>query len=717
MQKKYIATTLLALAGLIPLHAADPVPPATAGESTPAATESPADLPEVVVTATRTPTEAIKVPAQVRQLSSADFQERQVRTLPEALKEIPGVSVQKTGNGQGSPYIRGFTGFRNLLLIDGIRFNNSIFRDGPNQYWNTVDSYSVDRLELVPGQGSVLYGSDAIGGTLNLFTKDSGFRDEAPGSFFHGLTSYRGSTAEESNMAHQEFQVGEGGRWGLHIGASLKSFGDVHSARVGDQPHTGYDEWAYDVRLDVALDANWTLTAVHQQLRQNDAWRTHSTIYGVSFEGTAVGTDLRRSFDQDRTLSYLRVAGQNIDGFVNAASLTVSLQTANENEHRIQAPAKDTVTYTQIELSTLGVDLQLESQTPVGRLTYGIDYYRDWVSSGNQRYRLDGSFVSTSVQGPVGDDSTYDLLGAYLQDAFDIGSRVHVYIGARYTYAAANVGHYDDPAPGVQDESYSDSWNDFSASGRVVLDLDDKDRFKLFAAVSQGFRAPNLSDVSRFDTALSGETELPSPNLDPEQFINFEVGLKAETAHFTGSLSYYYTLIDNMIVRRPVGNNSAVKSNAGEGFIQGIEVAGEYRFDSQWSVFGHVAWNEGEVDQFPRPNDPTVRNEYISKAVPLVGRAGIRWQSPDRRFWSEFVCLAHAQYDNLTSGDKRDVQRVPPEGNPSFAILTLRGGWQVTKNIGVTLALENLLDEEYRYAGSGSNEPGFGVVAGATIKF
>lgn len=730
MQKKYIAPLLWALTGPIGSYAQTPAAPssetpvqAEAAESEDTNKKSSDTLPEVVVTATRNPTEAIKAPAQVRQLSAQQLQERQARTLPEALKELPGVMVQKTANAQGSPYIRGFTGFRNLALIDGIRFNNSTFREGPNQYWNTIDSYAIDRIELVPGQGSVLYGSDAIGGTLNLFTKSSNFRDEEAGYFFHGLTAYRGSTAEESNMGRQEFQFGEGGRWGLHLGASLKSFGDVHAAGIGDQPSTGYDEWAYDIRLDVALDANWTLTAVHQQLRQNDAWRTHQTVDGISWEGTTIGTDTKRAYDQERSLSYVRLAGEKLDdwlGFVDAASFTVSLQSANEYEHRIRTNPPSTtnqVNYTQVELKTLGIDLQLESHTPFGRFTYGVDYYHDWVSSGAQRYNLNGTLHSIGVQGPVGDDSTYDLLGAFLNYEVDLGSRVHLFLGARETYARVDIGRYADPTTPQAVDSYSDSWTNFSASGRLVVDLDTQDRFKVFGGVSQGFRAPNLSDLSRLDTALSGEIEQPSPGLDPEQFINYEIGLKADTRHLTGSLSYFYTQIDDMIIRRPIGGGAAIKDNAGEGYIQGIELAGEGRFNDNWSVFGHVTWTEGEVDQYPRANDPTIRREPASRVVPWMARLGVRWQSTDRRFWTELVGLYHSEYDNLTSSDQRDTQRVPPGGNPSFAILTLRGGWQITPNVGVTLALENLTDEEYRYTGSGSNEPGFGVVAGATIKF
>ncbi len=136
-----------------------------------AADDEPVFHEEIIVTATASERSAHDVPYTVEVFSATELRQRRLaRTLPEALAEVPGVMLQKTAHGQGSPYVRGFTGFRNLFLIDGVRLNNSVFRDGPNQYWATVDPLGLERLEVVKGPVSSLYGSDAVGGTVNAIT-------------------------------------------------------------------------------------------------------------------------------------------------------------------------------------------------------------------------------------------------------------------------------------------------------------------------------------------------------------------------------------------------------------------------------------------------------------------------------------------------------------------------------------------------------------------
>ena len=128
------------------------------------------DLETTVVTATTEADAAFDVPYAVHIIPEARID--QLRTFPQALRDVPGVMVQETSAAQGSPFIRGFTGFRTLTLIDGVRLNNSTFRSGPNQYMGTIDPLGIERIEVVKGPSSVLYGSDAIGGTVQVFTKD-----------------------------------------------------------------------------------------------------------------------------------------------------------------------------------------------------------------------------------------------------------------------------------------------------------------------------------------------------------------------------------------------------------------------------------------------------------------------------------------------------------------------------------------------------------------
>jgi len=154
---------------------------------------------ETVVTAGRIEEESAEVSYTTVSLSSGDFLEGGARTFPEILGNVPGIMVQKTTHGHGSPFIRGFTGRQNLLLVDGIRVNNSTFRAGPLQYWNTVDPYAVEQFEVVKGQGSVQFGSDAFGGTVNTITRSSGFAEEGEGWFSHGAAYYRFDTNSASH--------------------------------------------------------------------------------------------------------------------------------------------------------------------------------------------------------------------------------------------------------------------------------------------------------------------------------------------------------------------------------------------------------------------------------------------------------------------------------------------------------------------------------------
>lgn len=670
-----------------------------------AQTNLPARLPEVVVTATRSEAAVFDVPYVTETLTREQMQnERMSRTVPEALREIPSVMIQKTANGQGSPYIRGFTGFRTLMLIDGIRLNNSTFRDGPNQYWNTVDLFSVGRLELVKGPSSVLYGSDAIGGTVNALTL-------APPDQLTGRAYYRFASAEDSHTGRAE-GGGKAGPFSFQAGVSVKSYGDLN-----DQPKTGYDEWDTDLKAEYRISDNHKLVAAWQHVNQDDAWRTHRTIYAKSFHGTAVGTDRELIYDQKRDLGYLQYHADEMGGVVDSLWLSASYQFQGEGMDRLRSNFRREVSV--VDVHTMGLSAQLVSPSPVGTLTYGVEYYRDWVSSGQTTYNSNGTVNAVAIQGPVADDATYNLVGVYLQDEIPIGQRWKLILGGRYTYAGLNAGKVRNPVTGAQ-MSLSDDWNSAVGSGRIIYQIDKRNHWHIFAGVSQGFRAPNLSDLTRLDTARSGELETAAPGLRPEQFITGEIGLKAQFDKFDAELSYYYSDIRDMIVRAPTGNIvlgslEVTKRNAGEGYLHGVELSARYRFLPQWTVFGWGTWMEGKADGYPTAS-PVAQTEYLSRVMPLSGELGVRWESPNKKFWAEAVTLMADTADKLSSGDLTD-NRIPPGGTPGYVVFTARGGWQINKHATLTAALENLADKNYRVHGSGVNEPGRNFVVAADVRF
>ncbi|MCK6693986.1 MAG: Plug domain-containing protein, partial [Thermoanaerobaculia bacterium] len=135
-------------------------------------------LAELVVTARRSPTPRFNTPEAIEGLGEKTIRRQQYRTAPEALQATPGVFVQKTNHGGGSPFLRGLTGNQTLLLIDGIRLSNATFRYGPNQYFNTLDVFSIERFEVLRGSGSVQYGSDALGGAIQAFSREAALQDK-----------------------------------------------------------------------------------------------------------------------------------------------------------------------------------------------------------------------------------------------------------------------------------------------------------------------------------------------------------------------------------------------------------------------------------------------------------------------------------------------------------------------------------------------------------
>lgn len=695
--------TIISACGLITAATLCGGPPASVVAPTPT------ELDVINVTATRLDQQVFTVPYTVHVIDRAEMLGRRaVRTLPDALSETPGVMVQRTSYGQASPFLRGFTGFRTLMLIDGIRLNNAVFRDGPNQYWGTVDPFAVERIEVVMGPASVLYGSDAVGGTLNAISPTVPFLLGPEARRIRTSANYRYATAERSHVARAGFSTGLTTGVGISGGITRKEFADLRGGgALGVQPGTGYSERAGDVKLRARLRPGLELVAAYQRMDQDDVPRTHATVAAQSFAGTARGSDLVRDLDQHRELAYLQAVLRDPMPWLAHARVSFSWHRQAEEQNRVRANGRrEAAGFVDDQYGLL---LSFETAAArFGTLSYGLEYYHDRVSS-SATDAAPGAAPRVLARGPVADDARYGLLGVYLQDQFRLRDRLEVTAGLRFSRAAARATEVDpDPTDAVPFGALDRTAEALTSSLRLRLDA--TRTWKIFGGVSQGFRAPNLSDYTSFELARSGERETPAPDLQPETHVSFEIGTKARIQLLRTELhaTFFHTTVEDQITRFPTGRlirgeREVTRANTGDGFTRGAEVGATVKLGRGWSLIGNFAWLKGEVDTYVGDER---RREPASRIQPVTMLAGPRWRSRDGRFWAEATGRFARRQDRLSPGDIADTQRIPPGGTPGYAVYSVRGGWSVNSSLTLAVAVENILDEDYRVHGSGLNEPG-----------
>ena len=684
------------------------------------------NLPTIVATASRVGRPLHETPAMISRMDEKQLTEQGTRSLPEAFKDDPSVRTQKTSPGQGSPYLRGFTGFRTLLLIDGIRLNNAVFRNGPNQYWSTVDCYSLAAIEMLKGPASVLYGSDAVGGTVQAFSYEPEYAEA--GEYRYGsrlLTRF--SSAERSVIGRAQGEVATDST-AIHAGVTYKNSGDLQGGHdTGRQRKTGYMELDYDLKARIKMAGDREIVLAWQSVEQDDVWRTHKTIYGISWEGTTIGDELSRTFEQNRRLAYLQFRDDAPTWFYDTLKATLFCHIQEEDQAAVSKPTAQTATWDGFTVVTPGLNMELMKETDLGTFVYGLDYSRDIVDTYN--HEVKNGVATERIQGPVADNSSYDLAGLFVEDRIPLGDHFEVTPGVRGTYAHATVGDYYAVAPGgtnpeQRGQSFEKTWYDVSGNIRLSYFVTEDRALMFYTGLGQAFRSPNLSDMTSYRASKSNTYSTPSPDVDPEHYLTYELGGKWMKNGFTLQAAWYYTWMRDQITSVYEQNGTDILStsaNSGNGTVQGAEIDAAYDVTANWVVRGGIAWSEGYTDTYTKDSANrivTVNNDNL-RTAPLAGFAALRWQTSDKRLFVEFYNQAVDREERLTYSERHagDTQRIPPNGTPGYYTAGLRGGWQVCEIVNVGITVDNILDKDYRVHGSGSNEAGRNFILSLDLRF
>ncbi|HZH65195.1 MAG TPA: TonB-dependent receptor [Flavisolibacter sp.] len=640
---------------------------------------------EVVMVAQRIKQNKLRIPYSVETVSRKIILELQPRTTPEALNGVNGVFVQKTNHGGGSPFLRGLTGNQVLVLVDGIRLNNSTFRYGPNQYLNTIDAYTINRIEVAKGTGSVQYGSDALGGVIQVLTKEPeltaqrSFKGRAIAKYMTGAMekTYRGDAGYSTK------------KFALNIGGASRTFGDlIGGDTTGKQSPSGYKEWSYDVKAKWLLKEGAELIIANQLVKQSGIPVYHK----VKLENFAVN----EMDPQQRMVSYARLRLQGRNNLVKELEFTGSWQKTIEGRAS-RKNGSNVLRREEDEVSTIGLTIDNFSQIKsFWTANSGIEIYSDAVRSNRNDINLQNGTVK-NFRGLYPDNSGYDNYSVYSLHHFN-WKKFIVDAGLRYNIFSIRIR---DTSLGRVRISPSALVANAGVMYSIVKD------HNLYVSYSSGYRAPNVDDMGTLGV-VDFRYEIPTASLKPERSQSIEGGYKFKTKGLSGSVAAYYMHIDDLIARvkkeGEVINGYPVykKENVEKAYIKGVETSLEWSLANKFSIGGNLAYAYGQS---------RTRNEPLRRIPPLHGRLLAAWFTKQFSFNAEY--LFASKQDRLAQGDKDD-NRIPGGGTPGWQVVNFYAGYSIRK-YAINISAQNIFDKDYRTHGSGINSVGRSAWLSVTV--
>ncbi|WP_321372472.1 TonB-dependent receptor [uncultured Desulfuromusa sp.] len=621
-------------------------------------------LPEMVVTATGSEKETFDTSQPVNLVEQQDLEEKVAVTIAEIFHKEPGVDVVTAGPGSVHPVIRGLSGERVLALVSGIRLSEQ--RPGGNHVFS-LDPAQVERVEVVRGPASVLYGSDAIGGVVNFITKGA---EEETGAEprFGGETDiqYEGAADGLKESAHLRFGKG---RFNGYVGGSYKDAGNIETVEgeLANSFYDGYTVWG---------GGNYI----------GDVWKT-SVDY--SFMEADIGIPASAAFKEDyfkgekHQRLALGIEANELSENVDSLKVDFGWQRHNRHRYRLKTDEIPSVVQGDMEVD-IHVDIDTYTLKPqmvlipndTHRVTFGLDmFYEDATSDRNIR-DTDSSWVNPMFDGvPVIPDSTRVGVGAFVQDEVALGERWVVTPGLRADWIEAQTdGHPRHQLTGEETSTSS------AISGNLGVLYKVSNMVNLYGNLGRAFRAPTLMELYFYGPHDVGN-DFGDPNLDPETSWNFDIGIKTRTDRLQTTVSLFYNMIDDYIVKENQGDGNYLYMNYANVSLYGAEAGLDYELSGGFSTFASVSYVRGE-------NDDT--GEDLSGIPPLKVRYGVRYDTffgAENALWVELSGLTASDQDKTGDNERK---------TDGYTRGDVRMGIDIGEIWSFVAAVENFTDESYQ---------------------
>ncbi|MBA4408005.1 MAG: TonB-dependent receptor [Odoribacter sp.] len=710
-------------------------------------TEDPVRIDEIVISASRREQSRLEIPNKIISISRKDIDFQNPQTAADLLEYKSGVFVQKSQMGGGSPMIRGFSANRLLLVVDGIRMNNAIYRNGNLQNVISLDAGSIESTEVIFGPGSVIYGSDALGGVMSYQTLKPKLSSSE--QYHHrGNIFARYSSANFEKTVHGDVNFGSA-KWAALISLTYTDFDDLKMGNSGPaeylrlryvlnnsminsgsdeiiensdprkQIYTGYSQLNSMLKLryrpSEKMDFNYAFHySATSDIPRYDRLIQHSNNklkYGDWYYGPQIWS-----------LHSLQLQYTEKTSIFDRVSLLAGWQKYTESRLDRKLNKKELNERTEnVDVFSLNIDLDktIDKRHVV---YYGVEGNFNLVGSeGVSRNLTTGEQKTIDTRYPDGSSTT--SLAAYLSYKWLLNRRFTLHAGGRYTLAGLK-GTFSS-------EFYDFPFSEFSnthsaATGNLGLVYHPTDNWQLNASASTGFRSPNIDDMAKVFESTPGNVMVPNPNLKPEYAQNVEIGIIRrfqKIAKF--ELDAFYTFLNDAMIRSDFsfngkdsilydGSLSKVEAlvNADYARLYGGSFSMEVFFLPKISLKNSFSYTWGE-DSFGDP---------LRHAAPFFGSSHLNYSG------EKFRIACYARFNGeISNRNLSPVELQKPEiyasdangkpYSPAWWTFNLKSSFQLSKNFTMNAGLENILNKRYRPYSSGIVSGGRNLILSLKYSF
>ena len=698
----------------------------------------PVRMNEVFVTASKREQKLEDIPQKIARIDEEEVAFQNPQTSADLLQSTGKVFVQKSQLGGGSPMIRGFAANSVLITVDGIRINNAIFRSGNLQNVISVDPNALERTEVLFGPGSIIYGSDALGGVMNFQTKKPqlSYSKNSTQVEVNGMGRY--SSANNERSFHADASIGYE-KWGALTSITYSNFDDLRSGshfyddfpdfgkrneyvvrRNGEdvvvenddvtlQRFSGYEQLNLMQKVRYKPSANWDLAYGFHYGSTTDIPRYDRLIQREDGDSGQLSNAEWYYGPQIWMMNTVQADHHTEEKlFYDKLSAVFSQQWFQEsrNDRDFGEPElRNREENIDVYTANLDFDKQWDESK---ELFYGVEGVYNYVHSTAYIQNVEtGSRMSTATRYPD-EGSDYTQLAAYAKYRQDLSADITAVAGARYSHV-------------MLESQFSDQFYDFpfetidlntgAVSGSLGFTYRPTEQLQLNLNGSTGFRAPNVDDVAKVFDSEPGTVIVPNANLDPEYSYNLDASIiKDFNDRARIRLNTYYTWLRDAMVRRNFkfngqdsimydGEQSKVEAlvNAGKAYIYGASVALSAELNTNFSAHTELSYTKGRDRSSGEP---------LRHIAPLFGRAGVAYKTQKIKIEAYTEFNAQKDIDNFSPSERSKTHLYTDEGSPAWATLNLKTSYQINEEVKLNAGIENILDKHYRPYSSGISAPG-----------